>query len=179
MLRTVRIATHGNLGRILRTNKTPFSTGKRGRSLVSVEPDVPKYPWVEQADPKGSGQDYFWNPETNETTHLGSPRPSHWVEVADPNGSGGMYWWNPETNQTTAVGEPRPNLFAGHSTVVLINNDAGIRPFGIGQTNLDVQRARQQQQQAPQSFGGTMVTYIVLGAGMTFGMVAVRAIFGF
>ena len=167
------------VNRILRPRRAPFSTVKRSRSVTVVEPDVPKYPWVEQLDPNGSGQKYYWNPNTNETTHLGSPRPNHWVEVPDPNGSSGVYWWNPETNQTTAVGEPRPNLFASQSTVVVSMTDAGIRPFGMSSNQLDTQRASQQQQVQPPSFSKTMVSYVVLGMGMTFGMVAVRAIFGF
>ncbi|CAK0829644.1 unnamed protein product [Prorocentrum cordatum] len=69
-------------------------------------------PWQEVADP-ASGQSYWWNQQTNETTAVGAPRPvpDAWKEVADP-ASGQSYWWNQQTNETTAVGAPRPTAAA-------------------------------------------------------------------
>ena len=32
-------------------------------------------PWQPVKDPAGSGQTYYWNKETNETTPLGAPKP--------------------------------------------------------------------------------------------------------
>lgn len=32
--------------------------------------------WQEVKDPNGSGQTYFWNPESNQTTALGAPKPN-------------------------------------------------------------------------------------------------------
>mmetsp|Transcript_21456 Transcript_21456/g.22182 ORF Transcript_21456/g.22182 Transcript_21456/m.22182 type:complete len:120 (+) Transcript_21456:65-424(+) len=34
-------------------------------------------PWKQQTDPNGSGLTYWWNPESNDTTSLGSPRPHY------------------------------------------------------------------------------------------------------
>eukprot|EP00927_Polykrikos_kofoidii_P076553 TRINITY_DN73623_c0_g1_i1.p1 TRINITY_DN73623_c0_g1~~TRINITY_DN73623_c0_g1_i1.p1 ORF type:complete len:229 (+),score=53.80 TRINITY_DN73623_c0_g1_i1:78-764(+) len=64
--------------------------------------------WTEVKDP-GSGQSYWWNETTNETTAIGMPKPgpNPWVEARDANGQ--IYWWNKQTNQTTAVGTERPS----------------------------------------------------------------------
>lgn len=184
MLRNLPTLLKGKVvGRTGHLNRFSFSTRKRtATKIVSIANDVPKYPWIQQTDPNGSGNMYYWNQETDETTYLGSPRPNHWVEVQDPNGSNAVYWWNPESNETTAVGEPRPDLFAArYISIPVVTNDAGIRPFGMGQSsNLDVQRAQQQQQQLQQpSFGKTLVIYAGFGVGMTLAMIAVRGIFGF
>lgn len=49
-------------------------------------------PWTRVQDPKGSGEAYWWNQRTNETTALGAPRPSVWLKQMDPDGSGQSYW---------------------------------------------------------------------------------------
>lgn len=112
-------------------------------------------PWKQQTDPKGSGLVYWWNPETNETTHLGSLRPQHWVEVQDPNGSSLTYWWNPETNETTPLGSPRPHY---------------LQAFQSPQHLQPVQ---------PTSFGGHMIQMMGVGFGVTMGFIVIRAILGF
>lgn len=160
---------------------SPFSTkppsNRTTSALVSQENYVAKNPWKQQPDPKGSQLTYYWNTETNETTQLGSPKPQHWVEVVDPQGSEQTYWWNPETNVTTALGEAKPHMFQASAVAVSGPSQQQIRPFGI-RGGLDAHH--QQYQQMPQpSFGKTMLTYVTLGVGMTFGMVLVRAILGF
>ena len=50
-------------------------------------------PWTRVYDPKGSGEAYWWNQRTNETTALGAPRPSVWLKQMDPEGSGQSYWY--------------------------------------------------------------------------------------
>ncbi len=180
--KTVVVLRLGQVNQFLRlAPKVRFFSKKRVSSAVARTDAVPKYPWIEQADPNGSGKRYYWNEETDETTHLGSGRPNHWVEVEDPQGTRAVYWWNPETNETTAVGEPRPSLFSDRNSLVSVRTEESIiRPFGI-QNNLDVNRASQQQQQQLQqpSFGKTMLIYAGFGVGMTFAAVAVRGIFGF
>ncbi|CAE7861663.1 unnamed protein product, partial [Symbiodinium necroappetens] len=67
--------------------------------------------WQEVQDP--SGNSYWWNKRTNETTAVGAakPGPDQWQQVKDPS-SGQSYWWNKETNQTTALGAPKPSAVA-------------------------------------------------------------------
>jgi hypothetical protein len=113
-------------------------------------------PWKQQTDPNGTGLVYWWNPETNETTHLGSPRPNHWIEVQDPAGSSLTYWWDPETNQTTQLGAPRPHFLP-------VTQQAQ-------QTFPPVQQV---------SFGKQMTHMVGMGFGMTMGMIAIRFLLGF
>jgi len=94
----------------------------------------------------------------------GAVKPQHWVQVIDPAGSGRYYWWNTDTNDTTALDAPKPST----SHIVRTQPTAVSTPF---------QHTRVHVQNNP-SFSQSMVTYAVLGAGMTLGMVAVRAIFG-
>lgn len=152
----------------------------RQHNLVITQ-GTEKNPWVEQADPSGSGMTYYWNPKTDETTHLGSGKPQHWVEVSDPNGSSQTYWWCPDTEQTTPLGAPRPPLFPSSQISVSAHRVAhgtrAIRPFS-SDSGVDAYRSQQSLQQQP-SFGKTMMVYATFGAGLTFAMVAVRAIFGF
>jgi hypothetical protein len=152
---------------------------KQGSSIIASQKAGEKYPWQEQLDPNGSGQTYYWNPNTDETTHLGSGKPQHWVEVQDPNGGPQTYWWCPETDQTTQLGSPRPPLFP--TTSLAAHNQSPVqrsmRPF-VSDNGVDAYRPQSPQQQQP-SFGRTMVTYATFGAGITFAMVAVRAILGF
>jgi hypothetical protein len=112
-------------------------------------------PWKQQTDPKGSGLVYWWNPETNETTHLGSLRPRHWVEVQDPVGSSLTYWWDPDTNETTSLGAPRPHH---------LQPDQSQQPF---------------QPTQPMSFGGHMIHMMGVGFGVTMGFIVIRLVFGF
>jgi hypothetical protein len=109
-------------------------------------------PWVETKDPKGSGLIYYWNPNTNETTALGAPKPRNWVEVEDPNGSALTYWWDPETNQTTALGAPRPSDFQQ-----LANYQPPPQTIYVAEPSLK--------------------TYFFLGAGLTLGISLVGALF--
>ena len=55
-------------------------TGRsRMTGIVTREPPGPMTtsdPWVAVKDPNGSGQIYFWNQHTDETTALGAARPS-------------------------------------------------------------------------------------------------------
>lgn len=48
---------------------------KRGTGKSLKSPPVPKDPWQEVKDPS-SGLTYWWNTATDETTQLGSPRPT-------------------------------------------------------------------------------------------------------
>eukprot|EP00441_Pelagodinium_beii_P009252 CAMPEP_0197684006 /NCGR_PEP_ID=MMETSP1338-20131121/98825_1 /TAXON_ID=43686 ORGANISM="Pelagodinium beii, Strain RCC1491" /NCGR_SAMPLE_ID=MMETSP1338 /ASSEMBLY_ACC=CAM_ASM_000754 /LENGTH=196 /DNA_ID=CAMNT_0043265665 /DNA_START=11 /DNA_END=598 /DNA_ORIENTATION=+ len=80
-------------------------------SLAVTKPAAPaEDAWQEVKD--ASGQSYWWNKSTNETTAVGAPKPGPdpWQEVKDA--SGQSYWWNKETNQTTAVGSPKPSALA-------------------------------------------------------------------
>lgn len=66
---------------------------KRGES-ISAAPPAFKDPWVEVLD-KASGQVYFWNQTTNETTSLGAPKPTGQNTTAvatqqEPQGGGMM-----------------------------------------------------------------------------------------
>lgn len=165
--------------RILRHSRRFFSrrqqtsAGIVARNTQSAE----KYPWVEERDPAGSGLTYYWNTVTNETTPLGSGKPMHWIEVADPNGSSQTYWWCPDTNQTTPLGAPRPALFP--QLAVAHTGAQPIRPFTTDM-GVDAYRPNHQQQRVEQpSLGKTMMVYATFGAGLTFAMIAVRAILGF
>jgi hypothetical protein len=147
------------------TRIKPFQFATRGinnqvnRQLVPLQNGlVPNTtsPWKPQTDPNGSGLVYWWNPETNETTHLGSPRPNHWIEVQDPVGSSLTYWWDPETNQTTQLGAPRPHFLP---------------------TIQQPQQAFPPVQQV--SFGKHMIHMVGMGFGMTMGLMAIRVLLGF
>lgn len=147
--------------------KVSFSL-KSSNSLVDltskpVSLSTVKNPWVEQKDPNGSGLTYFWNTETNETTPLGSTKPKHWVEVKDPNGSELTYWWDPEAHETTALGAPKPSHLA---TTTTTSGAVYQRPFGV------------QNNEPPQTLGGSMKTMFYWGIGMTFAFAAVRAVIG-
>ncbi len=141
-----------------------FSVNKSNNSLVDLAPksisvtDV-KNPWVEQKDPAGSNLVYYWNPETNETTHLGSPKPRNWLEVKDPNGSELSYWWDPDAQETTPLGASKP------PSIVPVGNTTYIQPFGI------------QDNQQPQTLGSSMKTMFLWGAGMSFAFALVGSIF--
>lgn len=125
---------------------------RRGSKSTQLKPF--KSAWVTQKDPKGTGLSYYWNTETNETTALGAPKPAEWLEVQTEGGQ--SYFWNPETDETTALGAPKPPSVAQVYSAL---------PF-----------TRPQQQQ---SLGGSMLTYLTLGFGMTIGMLAVRIALGF
>lgn len=169
------------------TNKSSVSRYYNSSQLYNNKNNSEKNPWKAQEDPEGSGKIYYWNTETDETTALGAPRPAHWVSVRDPNGSGLVYWWNPETNETTAVGAPKPNSHNNHIAAIVDNNvnhvnnksnpttSRSIMPFG----NRIQQYQPPQQPDQPQTVGRSMVTFFTWGMGMTFAMVAVRAIMGF
>ena len=109
---------------------------------------------------------YYWNKETNETTHLGAKKPTHWIEVKDQSGSELTYWWDPESNQTTPLGSPRPNNIDNIPGILLTNSSPISRHFTT-------------QSNANPSFRQTMVTYASLGVGLTLGMTFVRFLFGF
>ncbi|CAE8659497.1 unnamed protein product [Polarella glacialis] len=86
----------------------------RGRATKKASPPAAvKDQWSEVSDPS-TGQSYWWNQQTNETTAVGAakPGPDFWEAVQDPS-SGGTYWWNKESNETTAVGAPKPSAVAG------------------------------------------------------------------
>ena len=75
-----------------------FATGRRlgrrppiSRGGVPAPPPanisvVDKDPWSEVRDP-ASGQIYWWNKETNETTALGAPKPTDLAAPQQPQGS--------------------------------------------------------------------------------------------
>ena len=89
-----------------------------------------KSDWKSVID-KISGEIYWWNTKTGETTEVGAPRPifnigtiktkpiyqndnsvireetSDWKSIIDKS-SGEIYWWNVKTGETTEVGSPRP-----------------------------------------------------------------------
>ena len=124
-------------------------------TLRSIPEAKLKDPWKAVKD-KETGQIYYWNQVTDETTDVGSPRPKHWVEVRDEE-TGDIYYWAPKTNETTAIGEPRPNplnSYGGH----------------------------QQQQlfleQQPQSLGSAVKSAFMWGIGISLAFSAVRLMFG-
>ena len=109
---------------------------------------------------------YYWNTETNQTTPLGARKPRHWIEVHDKNGTGLSYWWDPDSNETTALGASKPSDLERQ---ISINNPINRLGHISSQNNNNT---------AP-SFGRTMVTYVTLGVGMTFGITLVRVLLGF
>lgn len=161
----------------MRTTAAPI--GKRRAAVEATKslavPDTVlknqllRSPWVEKDDPSGSGMKYFWNQETNETTHVGSPKPKHWLEVKDPEGSELTYWWDAESGETTALGFPKPS-YLDHN-VSSTQGSLGSSPKVFG--NLTDSRSQQNQ-----TLGGSMVTYATLGFGMTGGIILVRMLFG-
>jgi hypothetical protein len=75
-------------------SKTPRDDGEEGYKAPPPAPVPvdPKDAWVEVTD-KASGQIYFWNTLTNETTALGAPKPAGPTAIAQPQPqqqSGGM-----------------------------------------------------------------------------------------
>jgi hypothetical protein len=145
--------------------------------LVPSKDQATESPWKKQPDPAGSGQFYYWNTETDETTPLNSPKPQHWVSVSDPNGSGASYWWNPETNETSSLGAEKPHMYGGltqiptQTTVVVnqVRTDAGFMR--------SAQHVQQYQQVQPQTLGRSMLSYAAWGAGLTFAIAFVRSLF--
>eukprot|EP01031_Cornospumella_fuschlensis_P024352 gene24352-29436_t len=125
-------------------------------------------PWVERLDPAGSGRKYYWNKNTNETTHLGAPKPIHWVEVQDPQGSPLTYWWDPETNSTTALGEAKPSIYreiTAHSPSQGLTSYQPATPPAPYNPRLAGDQ--------PVSLGQSMKSYFLWGVGMSlaFGVV--------
>jgi hypothetical protein len=142
------------------TTKPP-APSTSSKSLVLKDPASSLVnPWKEVKDNK-TALVYYWNPETNETTPVGSSKPRHWIEVKDPNGSELTYWWDPENNETTMLGVPKPS-----SSPFPAAYTAAAPPF---------QNVVYQQQ----SLGSAVKTYFFLGAGLTLGIVLVRSIIGF
>ena len=131
-----------------------FSDNKRAVAVLEQQTTNYVVPWKEVKDPKGSSLTYWWNPETNETTPLGSPRPAVWVEVKDPQGSEMTYWWNPDTNQTTALGAPRPSSVPASYSQSLFTNPQ------------------------PVSFGQSMKLYLLTGFGVSMGFILIRLLLG-
>ena len=175
------IFNHRSGNKIAKWHRITFSsrsTSALTTQQVLSKTNIPKSPWKKQSDPKGSGLAYYWNVETNETTALGAIKPQHWVEVSDPNGTSTTYWWNPETDETTALGERRPNSTANRGSITIGGHPHQIKPF-IGNDSLDLYRQQQQHQLPPPTFAKSMLIYATFGAGMTFAIVAVRAILGF
>lgn len=169
MKRFPKLSTVRNVSLCRKAPKFPLTfqkhsfSSKSSNSLVDLAPkplsvtDI-KNPWIEQKDPNGTDQIYYWNRETNETTHLGSSKPRNWLEVKDPNGSELSYWWDPDAQETTPLGACKPP-----SIVPVENNNTYIRPFGI-----DSQ---------PQTLGSSMKSMFFWGAGMSFAFAVVGAIF--
>ena len=69
--------------------------GRRKRSGTGIvtrdEPPGPMNtsdPWVAVKDPNGSGQIYYWNKNTDETTALGVPRPTELTNQPQPQRQG-------------------------------------------------------------------------------------------
>mmetsp|Transcript_112564 Transcript_112564/g.220656 ORF Transcript_112564/g.220656 Transcript_112564/m.220656 type:complete len:184 (+) Transcript_112564:57-608(+) len=183
MVSRMRILGSGRkLSMQLSVLRRPFSRKAQTVGLIATNTEsAEKYPWVEEKDPNGSGKTYYWNTITNETTHLGSGKPIHWIEVADPNGSSQTYWWCPDTDQTTPLGSPRPALFPLQASVTVVHT-GGVRPIRPFTTDVGVDAYRpnnQTPQMEQPSLGKTMMVYATFGAGLTFAMVAVRAILGF
>jgi len=107
------------------------------------------------------------NDDNDASLFTGALRPEHWIQVIDPSGSSRYYWWNTDTNETTALDAPQPST-TSHLVVKAEPTSSLSTPF---------QHTRLHVQSSP-SFSRSMITYAALGAGMTLGMVAVRAIFG-
>lgn len=113
-----------------------------------------KNPWIKLKDPDGSGLIYYWNPLTNETTWLGSPKPQHWIEVVDKE-SALSYWWNVDTDETTLLDSAKPSPFP--------------------HLNMYAQLRAEEEQQY--MMVGTMGAYFLIGISLSFGAVLVRQIF--
>jgi hypothetical protein len=143
-----------------------FSVQRKGTGLIVTEKKGVKNPWIAQKDPNGSGQLYYWNKDTNETTHLGSTKPIHWVEVDDPQGSGMTYWWDPETNSTTALGASKPAKYR-NTALASFNEQSPLANINPYQAPLQ-----------PMQVGSAMKTYFALGVGMSFAFTLVGALFG-
>lgn len=147
------------------SNHTP-RTQATSSSLAVVDATIS--PWEEVKVPGGI---YYWNKVTNETTHVGAPRPKHWVEVPDPAGTNATYWWCPETNETTPLGAARPSSKAQH-----------IVPYATVQNSIDIQPRpgfiHNRQQPAQESLGRSMVSYFTIGIGLSMGIAFARVLFG-
>jgi len=69
--------------------------GRTRKSAVATRPQQPpppvspEDPWV-QAKDDASGQFYWWNQQTNETTAVGAPKPGVGTSVEQPPASGGI-----------------------------------------------------------------------------------------
>lgn len=122
-------------------------------------------PWIPVADPAGSGQVYYWNKDTNETTHLGSPKPLVWIEEADPNGSDMTYWWSPETGESTQLGAPRPTVH-GIQTVEPQQQQMTAFPLRSGFSSSS----------PPSTFGSTMLQYVLMGFTVSAAFALVKVI---
>jgi len=150
---------------ILRTAVRRLSTIRpQGKKRLRTATNETDNPWVEKADPNGSGQRYFWNQRTNETTHLGSPKPIHWIEVDDPEGSGQTYWWDPDTDATTPVGAPKPSIYRNTS-------------ISAYSSPMPTNYVPPEQPIRPMTLGSSMKLYFGLGLGMSMAFAVVGALF--
>lgn len=146
-------------GRYLNTNNNQLSNINSKNNIAHNKDSE----WNEILDPKGSGQVYYWNKNTNEVTALGEPKPYTWKAVGD---GANIYWWNVETNQTTPVGAPKPMKYSQVANIhTQSQNIQSSTPFNIS------------QQQPQQSFGSNMMTYGILGFSMSLGILLIKSLF--
>lgn len=142
------------------------SSGSRAPPPTKLfkEEDWGKSHWDPVID-KSTGGTYYFNKMTNEVTALNEPRPDTWVAVNDP-ATSLVYYHNPVTDETTQVGVPKPPRYRV-STLILPTSS---QPPQFSVNTLHNRPAT--------TFAGGMIQYVVLGAGMTFGMVAIRVLLG-
>lgn len=138
--------------RTLSNNIVPV---KQGTTIQQIKHN----PWQEVKDPNGGPLSYWWNPETNQTTPLGAPRPAIWIEQKDPSGNTDLtYWWNPESGETTPLGAEYP-IVPIHSQQIT----PGPTPF---------------HRQPQTSVGGGMMQMVMLGFGFAAAFGVVRIFLG-
>eukprot|EP00808_Paulinella_micropora_P009923 g44602.t1 len=126
----------------------------------------PEQVWEEVSD-QATGQKYWWCQETDETTHVGAPRPKSWREVTvldEGSGKEVSYWWCEASNETTAVGAPRPR--AGDTAVAAPAHPFPVTPLTAAQRAQVAAMRQAQQQGQPVSFASSLGNAFIWGVGM-------------
>jgi hypothetical protein len=137
------------------------ATREAGGLVVEEEEQV----WDSVLD-KASGGTYYWCQLTDETTHVGAPKPNAWALV-EQEGTKDTYYWCEATNEVTAVGAERPRWDAVPTGTPTAGGAAastlpfGIKPLPLGGLRLPGATPTSQQPSAGQSFAGSLGTSFV------------------